>query len=124
MELPQIIHVRFGSGNVMLSSLPVAVCVLRILLLLLESRNKRRLLRKQYHHLSTEACAGVINRLSLWWINPILAIGNARLLTFDDLPALEGDLSSGSLRAKLQQAWDGTGMSNTIRFILPFRIGN
>lgn len=83
----------------------VEVC-LKLVLFVLEAQDKRAILREPWRHLSPETIAGTINRTFIWWINPLIIKGYRTLLSNDDLPPLEGELSSGPLRVAFQRAWD------------------
>lgn len=62
-----------------------ATAVVKFLLLVVESWEKRDILRPQYKNLSPEATSGVFNRSVFWWLNSLMKTGFGRLLTYDDL---------------------------------------
>ncbi|PVH85137.1 putative multidrug resistance protein [Cadophora sp. DSE1049] len=79
---------------------------IKAVLLILESRSKRRYLRAPYDAYSPETTGGIFNRSFFWWINPILATGFRRLLTLDDLFQTDASLLSEPLRGRMQKSWD------------------
>ena len=78
----------------------------KAILLILESRSKRRYLRAPYNAYSPETTGGIFNRSVFWWINPILATGFRRLLTLDDLFQTDASLLTEPLRNRMQKSWD------------------
>ena len=78
----------------------------KAILLILESRSKRRYLRAPYNAYSPETTGGIFNRSVFWWINPILATGFRRLLTLDDLFQTDASLLTEPLRNRMQKCWD------------------
>ena len=83
-----------------------ASVVIKAILLILESRSKRRYLRAPYNTYSPETTGGIFNRSFFWWINPILATGFRRLLTLDDLFQTDALLLTEPLRDRMQRSWD------------------
>ncbi|KAH7420082.1 putative multidrug resistance protein, partial [Cadophora sp. MPI-SDFR-AT-0126] len=83
-----------------------ASVAIKAVLLILESRSKRRYLRAPYNAYSPETTGGIFNRSFFWWINPILATGFRRLLTLDDLFQTDASLLSEPLRDRMQKSWD------------------
>jgi ATP-binding cassette subfamily C (CFTR/MRP) protein 1 len=81
---------------------------LKFLFLVLESTNKRSYLREPYKELSVEQTASDLNRIFLFWVNDLILLGNAKLLTYSDLPSLDDALKSRDLRERMEAAWDKT----------------
>ncbi|KAH7350682.1 P-loop containing nucleoside triphosphate hydrolase protein [Rhexocercosporidium sp. MPI-PUGE-AT-0058] len=92
--------------NPTLLSLFTASLAIKAVLLVLESRSKRRYLNAPYNGNSPETTGGIFNRSFFWWINPILATGFRRLLTLDDLFQTDASLLSEPLRDRMQKSWD------------------
>ncbi|KAK2012789.1 P-loop containing nucleoside triphosphate hydrolase protein [Colletotrichum eremochloae] len=84
------------------------ICV-KALLLVIECRRKRTILRRPDGQFSPEEQANVLDRIFFWWINPILAQGNRHVLTGESLPPMCQKLSSKSLRQQALRAWDQRG---------------
>ncbi|KAG5797000.1 hypothetical protein H9Q69_003963 [Fusarium xylarioides] len=79
---------------------------LKLLLVATESRSKQRILKSPYSSQAPEELAGILSRIFIWWINPILALGNRKILSVDDLPPIGHLLTSEKLRRDGLKAWD------------------
>lgn len=86
--------------------LPATQLALKLLLVATESRSKQGLLKSPYDSQAPEQLAGILSRTFFWWINPILALGNRIMLSGDDLPLVDDQLSSKQLRHRGLKAWD------------------
>lgn len=83
-----------------------ASLAVKIVILLLEAREKRSLLLGLYSRFSVESTSGPISRSSFWWLNSLLLSGHRTVLSIRDLPAIHEKLDSKSLGDQLQSAWD------------------
>ncbi|KAF4437176.1 hypothetical protein FACUT_5830 [Fusarium acutatum] len=86
--------------------IPATKIALKLLLVTAESRSKQRILKTPYSSQAPEELAGILSRISFWWINPILALGNRKILSGDDLPPTDHLLTSEKLRRNGLKAWD------------------
>ncbi|KAF5253662.1 hypothetical protein FANTH_1353 [Fusarium anthophilum] len=86
--------------------IPATQIALKLLLVATESRSKRRILKSPYSTQAPEELAGLLNRTFFWWINPILALGNRKILSGDDLPPIDHLLRSEKLRRDGLKSWD------------------
>ena len=77
----------------------------KLLLLVLEAKSKDLYLKPAYRNLSPEVTAGIINRTFFWWINSLFKTGYRKVLSIQDLPVLDDELSSARLQAKLKSEW-------------------
>ncbi|KAF5563755.1 ABC transporter [Fusarium phyllophilum] len=87
-------------------SIPATKITLKLLLVATESRSKQRILKSPYSSQAPEELAGILGRIFFWWINPILALGNRKILSGDDLPPIDHLLTSEKLRRNGLKAWD------------------
>ncbi|KAI9848831.1 MAG: hypothetical protein M1837_006347 [Sclerophora amabilis] len=78
----------------------------KVLILLLEAKEKRSLLRPLYQHYPPEAISGVLNGNFFWWLNPLLTTGFGKVLFLDDLFPVDKDLTSAAARKGLQLRWE------------------
>ena len=85
-------------------------------LLIFENKSKRRYLRAPYSSYSPEATSGIFNRSFFWWINPILATGFRKLITLDDLFAVDSSLESVGLLEEIQTSWSKCKYYNVLCF--------
>ncbi|KUJ15922.1 P-loop containing nucleoside triphosphate hydrolase protein [Mollisia scopiformis] len=79
---------------------------LKLVLLLLESLNKRKYLRAPYSTYPPESTSGVFGRSFFWWLNPMLATGFRRLMTLDDLFVTDNALLSEPLGEEMKKSWN------------------
>lgn len=101
-------------------TLPIAIPAtakvgVKLVLLVLESREKEKILRGHDVQWPPEELAGVLSKSFFWWINPVLAQGSRGILSGDSLPPIDRKLSSRTLRLKALRAWDQRGNSNIRR---------
>jgi ATP-binding cassette subfamily C (CFTR/MRP) protein 1 len=96
----------FLRSNISIASVFVAAMAGKLLLLLLEVRSKRVFLKYPYNQLPTESTSGIFNRSYFWWLNPLFVRAFRSLLSFEDLPEIDVDLSSMRLGKLFQRAWD------------------
>jgi ATP-binding cassette subfamily C (CFTR/MRP) protein 1 len=73
--------------------------------LLLESTEKRGVLKSEYKSYPPEALSSVFNRSTFWWLNRLFSAGFGRLLFMEDLFPLDKHLKSEYLEKQLEAAW-------------------
>ena len=83
-----------------------ASIAIKALMLLIETRQKRRYLRLEYQQLPPESLSGIIGRSLLWWINDLIKQGFRSLLALKDLYELDHELTSATLSDNARRAWD------------------
>ncbi|KNG85917.1 ABC multidrug transporter [Aspergillus nomiae NRRL 13137] len=83
----------------------VAVGV-KALLLLLETVEKRRILKNSYVNYPPEATGSIFNRFFFWWLIPLFRTGFSKLLSVGDLYTLDRQLSSKTLHDSLETMWN------------------
>ncbi|PQE11588.1 ABC multidrug transporter protein [Rutstroemia sp. NJR-2017a WRK4] len=81
--------------------------VLKVLILGLEATEKRKYLISTYRNYSRESTSGIFNHLFFWWLNPLFLTGSGKVLSFEDLYAIDEALGSESVARSLQETWDG-----------------
>ncbi|KAI4597331.1 hypothetical protein KJ359_004437 [Pestalotiopsis sp. 9143b] len=101
-------HGKFGTSTI----LATTSLVLRLVLLILESRTKQGYLRDPYKALPTEQTVSNLNRAFLFWVNDVILLGNYKLLLYHDLPALDDKLQSRRLRIQVEGLWGKIGKSD------------
>ena len=80
--------------------------VLKLLLFIVESRNKSQFLKLQYEDLPPEATAGIVSRSFLWWLNALFSKGSKSILKFEELYGLDPELEAETVGRKMQRAWE------------------
>lgn len=94
-----------GDSN-RLAAVMTASLGVKVVVLLLEAREKRSLLLNLYNRFSVESTSGLISRSSFWWLNSLLLSGHRTVLSMNDLPAIHEKLDSAKLGDQLQSAWN------------------
>lgn len=77
----------------------------KVIILILESIEKRSLLKKPFEESSLEATSGVFSRSLFWWLNGLLWKGSKTTLTVETLPDLDEDIKQASNPQDLFQKW-------------------
>lgn len=77
----------------------------KLVILVLESTEKRSLLKKAFEGTSLESTANTFNRALFWWLNGLLWEGSKTTLTVDSLPVLDDALKAASTPEDLIEAW-------------------
>jgi ATP-binding cassette subfamily C (CFTR/MRP) protein 1 len=82
-----------------------AILAVKLLVLISEATEKRRLLFTPYADPSPEATSGLYSRGLFWWLNPLFRLGFRNVVNEDDLFAADGDLLSKSLETRFSRHW-------------------
>jgi ATP-binding cassette subfamily C (CFTR/MRP) protein 1 len=104
-----------STGNSAVSILMTASIAMKVILLVLESQNKRQFLKPAYLDSSPEATSGVISRSLFWWLNGLFRSGFSRLMTYDDLYTIDDALKSENIGPRMIQAWERRGELAVLR---------
>ncbi|KAM7217664.1 hypothetical protein V8F06_006919 [Rhypophila decipiens] len=88
------------------SPLAIAIFVTKLIVAGLELQNKTPILREQYRSLSPEERGGFYSNAIFWWVNKYIALGNAKILSGDDMPPLASYMDTMKMREAMQQQWD------------------
>ncbi len=78
---------------------------LKAVMILLESTEKRTILKPHYKGYPLEATSGVFSRSIFWWLSSLFLQGYRKVLYLGDLFPLDRELYSESLYERLQFAW-------------------
>ena len=79
---------------------------LKLVVLVLEAKEKGKYLRHGVQLGSPEATAGLYSQGLFWWLNPLLSTGFRRLLKPHDLYTLDEEMASELLNRRFWHAWD------------------
>lgn len=82
-----------------------AILGIKILVLISEASEKRRLLFGPYRDPSPEATSGLYSRGLFWWLNPLFKLGFRNVVNDDDLFAADEELLSKSLETRFNRHW-------------------
>lgn len=78
----------------------------KVLLLVLETWSKRSHLKPVEDEYSPEELAGIFSRATFWWLNPILFLGNRKILSMTDLYPLNHAFLSKRLQGRILDSWE------------------
>lgn len=92
-----------GKAIAIVSSVMVGI---KCLLLLLETMDKKSILRPEYQNYPPEATSGFFNKAFFLWLNPLFKKGFSSLMSVDDLFALDKQLESKRLEYTLESNWN------------------
>jgi ATP-binding cassette subfamily C (CFTR/MRP) protein 1 len=82
-----------------------ACLVIKTVVLFLETRSKRSWLLPSYRAYAPEALANIFNRTVLWWLGPLFLLAYRNNIRFEDLYAIDDNLSSESVEHRFMQYW-------------------
>ena len=105
LDIARLRTLSFLPDNERVVSIFALSWVVKVVMLILESTEKRSLLKKGFEKSPIEETSGVFNRTLFWWLNPLLWKGSQITLTVDDLPALDEDLRAASNPQILLEKW-------------------
>lgn len=80
--------------------------VLRCVLVILESTEKRNILIQPYKEYPKESTSGTFNRSVFYWLSSLFINGYKNVLSLGDLFPLDKNLYSEKLQSEFQSAWD------------------
>ncbi|KAH7310266.1 ABC transporter [Rhexocercosporidium sp. MPI-PUGE-AT-0058] len=89
-----------------------AAVAVKVLMLLLETLGKRRILLAAYRGLSPENTSGLFSRGFFWWLNSLLTNGFKNVLSAEDIFPINESLSSRKLTDDLQSRWENCDQKN------------
>ncbi|KAK7450709.1 Multidrug resistance-associated protein 1-like protein 2 [Colletotrichum acutatum] len=94
-----------ASDKYLMPAILTAALVAQVLILVLETKNKRKILAGAYRNFSREATSGLLNRGLFWWLRYLLSDGSRRILAVEDLESINEKLESSKLSSELQVRW-------------------
>lgn len=92
-------------GQPTAGSLLIAIVVAKVVLLLMETKDKMHILRPEYSNTSSELLSSLISRAFFTWLLPVLYAGFKGIVSSQDLPAINENLSSEALTSKVTSRW-------------------
>lgn len=105
-DLARLRTLHFIPRNQPIAFLFGAGVVNKVIILVLESTEKRNLLKKAFDGSAVETTSGIINRCLLWWVNSLLWKGSKSTLTVESLPLLADDIREASDPQDLTARWE------------------
>jgi ATP-binding cassette subfamily C (CFTR/MRP) protein 1 len=105
-DIAQIRTLWLRHSDMTIAAVFTCSTAIKVLLLILEARQKKNYLKQAYKTLPPESTSGIINRSFLWWINDLFRQGLASVLAVEQLYVLDEKLVSAPLAAQLQDTWE------------------
>ncbi|KAE8348413.1 ABC transporter-like protein [Aspergillus coremiiformis] len=105
-------------NQIPLSAIASASLAAKMIVLILEAQNKRKVLREPYRDLSPESIAGIFAQGSFWWLNSLLRRGFRTLLSPSDMFQVDSDLSSRFLKGRFLFYWNSSVPNIRYRLLL------
>lgn len=79
--------------------------VVKAIILVLESTEKRRYLNTEDQKRSPEETSGLLGRSIFVWLNKLITMGFRKILIMDDLYPLDDEMAAESLQTRFVKAW-------------------
>ncbi|OIW26905.1 putative multidrug resistance-associated protein [Coniochaeta ligniaria NRRL 30616] len=92
-------------GEHVVASILIAIVVAKLLLLVLETKEKTRILLPEYVETSSELRSSLFSRAFFIWLIPVLSAGFKGVISSEDLPAVNEKLTSEALTARVEARW-------------------
>lgn len=105
-DLTRLRTLYFIPDNRLVTALFAVSCIGKTVILVLESTEKRPLLKKPFEGSSLESTASTFNRGLFWWLNGLLRKGSKTTLTVDSLPELDEAIKTASNSGALVETWN------------------
>jgi len=106
-DVPQVRTLLFRDQSGPVTIMAFIGLVLKMLMLLLESRSKQTILLPAFKFYPPEIISGIWSRISVWWLNPLFMKGSGSTLSSESLYAVDSELLTEVLRKKFQRKWAG-----------------
>lgn len=93
------------SYNHVVAAVTTVSFIVKLLLVIFESVEKRSILHPKWKSTSPEATSGLFSRSVFWWLNVLLRTGFNRSISMEDLLPLDKHLTCDYLYYRIQTAW-------------------
>ncbi|KAJ5107721.1 hypothetical protein N7456_004396 [Penicillium angulare] len=77
----------------------------KVMVLLAEAAEKRKILLSPYRDLSPEETSGIYSRSFFFWLNQLMTSGFSRVLRNQDLYPIDSDMTSEVLQRQMKDSW-------------------
>lgn len=92
-------------GSEAIAATVTAAMSTKVLIVVVETFNKRHILLEAYAKLSKEATSGIVSRAMFWWLVSLLKDGSKTVLTLNDLLPIHEKLEPEKLTREYSQKW-------------------
>lgn len=82
-----------------------ASLVMKVMILLLEAKEKRRYFNSSDRQKGPEETSGIFSQSVFWWLNNLIGRGFSKVLLMDDLYPIDEDLLSEKLGTSFRERW-------------------
>jgi ATP-binding cassette, subfamily C (CFTR/MRP), member 1 len=87
------------------SGVLTSVLAIKLLVLISEATEKRRILSRPYADPSPEATSGLYSRGLFWWLNSLFRLGFRHVVNDNDLFPVDRELQSKALGIRFDKHW-------------------
>jgi ATP-binding cassette, subfamily C (CFTR/MRP), member 1 len=92
-------------GQTIVASILIATVAVKVLALVIETREKTYILLPEYSEPSSELRSNIFSRAFFLWLNPLLLMGFRSVISSQDLTPIHEKLSPETLAARVQSNW-------------------
>lgn len=94
-----------ASNNRSIAGIFTSMIGIKVMVLLTEAVEKRKLLLGPYRDLSPEETSGIYSKSFFFWLNQLMTSGFQRVLQHHDLYPIDSEMSSTVLQQRMKNAW-------------------
>ena len=105
LDLAQIRTLWLISGDRILASVFTTCVAFNLIIIFLESIEKRAFLKGPYNDYPPEALSGIFSRSAFWWLNHLFVKGYSCVLDLGDVFDTDRELSSRKLQLRMRSSW-------------------
>ncbi|KAF7958001.1 hypothetical protein EAE96_003568 [Botrytis aclada] len=87
------------------NAIATSILGVKLLLLILETKGKRKILFQRYGYHSPESTSGLFARRLFWWLNPLFRLGFGGVVRDEDLYVADGELLTDACGDRLRKHW-------------------
>lgn len=104
-DIARVRTLFLNSSNGPIAGLFSSMIGVKVMVLLAEAVEKRKILLAPYRGLSPEETSGIYSKSFFFWLNQLMTSGFQRVLQNDDLYPIDREMSSPSLQQRMKNAW-------------------
>jgi ATP-binding cassette subfamily C (CFTR/MRP) protein 1 len=112
LDLAQARTLWLLSANRSLAVVFTTCIAFNIILLILESIEKKEFLKTPFCNYPPESLGGIFNRTVFWWLNDLFLKGYRCILKFDDLYETDDELTAKALQQRVRSEWQRSNKEN------------
>ncbi|KIX97801.1 uncharacterized protein Z520_06579 [Fonsecaea multimorphosa CBS 102226] len=105
LDIPQVRTLYLLQGHGDLAGVFSAAVGVKAVMLLLEAWSKRSSLNMQYQALPVETTSSILSRGLFVWMNSLFIQGFRKVISFEDLGAIDNKLDSATIHRRIHNEW-------------------